>query len=346
MNSVQCRPGLICWKDTTPACCEKQTHTNIEGVTSFCAADSCNRANEEVDLCFSGATKVQVLMNTGEELIKTMAELEVGDSVLSANGAYQTVYAFAHIDRTRPTRFHQFFTDTGSSEAALEVTENHLIFVEGKSHPVPARRVRAGDILKGIQSQQYQATLNVTSINTILREGLYAPLTNDGTLVVGNEKVVASNYIFLQESENLIAKDGHVQLRSIGTVSWLHHADMSHMWLSPLRLVCTLEQSGKPNHPLLRGMLPSSICTSRSTDDGLLEYVSVGLKLTHFMDQQPLWAQLTILIPVLILLSLCMAAENLILEGRVSSWLLAALALLLSYRYHQCRQQRKSRLSR
>ena len=283
-----------------------------------------------------------------------MADLEVGDRVLSSTGgeSYQTVYAFAHLDKTRPTKFLQIFTDSGSSEAALEVTENHLIFLGGKSHPVPAKTIRVGDLLKGNnENTQYQSTLNVTSIQTVVRNGVYAPLTQDGTVVVGKDNVVASSYVAVQTpvqttTNNLDTEtnEGHVEMTDIGTLSWLHQADVTHMWLSPLRLVCTLENQQQSAQSLLRRMLPSSICTSRNADDGMLDYVAVGLRLTHYMDHQPLWAQLAVLVPVLVVLSFCAALENLILGGNMSSSLLAALGLLAWHKYRHREQEKKLKL--
>lgn len=352
----QCRPGLICFNET-PACCANQTFTDITGVKSFCAADSCNRANEDAlgdlgDLCFSGITAIQVLGENGLDIMKTMADLKVGDQVLSTAGdeSYQTVYAFAHLDKSRPTKFLQLFTDSSSSEAALEVTENHLLYLGGKSHPVPANSIRVGDLLRGNGNTQDQSTLNVTSIQPVVRKGVYAPLTQDGTVVVGKEHVVASSYVAVQTPVQTTTcfdtktHEGHVEMTAIGTVSWLHQADVTHMWLSPLRLVCTLEQQKHLADSILRRMLPSSICTSRNADDGMLDYVAVGLRLTHYMDHQPLWAQLAVLIPVLVVLSFCMALENLILGGKMSSSLLAAVGILVWHTYRHSGQQKKSKL--
>ena len=250
-----------------------------------------------------------------------MEELKVGDQVLSSRTnddevRYQTVYAFAHVDRTRSTKFLQFFLgDSDSDEAALEMSAQHFVYSADKDHPVRADSIRVGDLLQTRSANSYSqqsTTVKVASIRSITKKGLYAPLTQDGSLLVGENDVVASNYVTIQKNADTTGgyrkdnDDEHIRLAIIGTIPWIHQADLIHLWLSPLRLMCTV------NHQL-------SICTNHN-QDGMLYYVAWGFWLVEILEQQPLWSQLLVLTPAVVLLSCCTLLEGLLIGNRSSWW--------------------------
>ncbi|CAB9516716.1 Desert hedgehog protein [Seminavis robusta] len=109
-----------------------------------------------------------------------MQKLKVGDKVLTTTetdkAEYQPVYAFGHRSPTTLGRFLQITTDTDS----LEITGEHLLYVADKSYPV-----RADSIIVGDKLQTADGTANqVKKIKTVMKEGLYAPLTPGGKLVI------------------------------------------------------------------------------------------------------------------------------------------------------------------
>ena len=335
-----CAGELVCKYieigDNIPGCCENTTGTVGLPIVathaySICAPQICDRhdpvtgawlpplppsvtlaptvqyeldpdaltANFDEGLCFSGETLVHIL---GKGPVP-MKKLQVQDRVLTAgrdnhgNHHYQPVYAFAHMDRHRTTRFLQIVTNGFASdeEAALEVTAQHLVFVHGKRGPVCADTIRVGDLLQTVDGLFQQ---NVTAIYHVTRKGLYAPLTPDGTIVVA-DGILASNYITVQAK----APTEYVELSFLGTLPFLHQADVVHMWLSPLRMLCIGFFS-----PESSTTTTNSMCHTY-TKEGMLHYVEVGLQLVRHMEEKPLLAQLLVLIPLLLCLRVCTIVE-------------------------------------
>lgn len=150
--------------------------------------------------CFSGDTKIET--ETRGRI--PMRDLEVGEKVLSASNKYERVYSFGHRDVSTKAEFLHFHP------SKLEVTENHLVFIDGQQGAVPASTIKVGDILSGIK---------VEGVRKVVREGVYNPFTPSGTIVVN--EILASNYIALQES------NGAFQLGTWTTglsFHWLEHA--------------------------------------------------------------------------------------------------------------------------
>jgi hypothetical protein len=155
--------------------------------------------------CFAGHDMVDVL---GQGPTK-MKNLNVGDSVLTSEG-YENVYSFAHkMDNGKATNFLKIEHQAGK---ALEVTEEHLVFVHGKNY-VAAKDVQVGDVLKGVDADSV-----VTGIKNVMRlGGIYAPLVNSGKLIVNG--VEASSYVYVDSK-------------------FVSDHDMVHMSLSPFRMYC------------------------------------------------------------------------------------------------------------
>jgi hypothetical protein len=131
--------------------------------------------------CFSGDTTVEI-QNRGAV---NMRDLSLGDQVLVSleGNKYEPVYSFGHLDKSTPTNYLQFHPSN------LEMTRNHMVFVEGEG-AIPASRVRVGDVLEG--------GIEVMAIRNVARRGMYAPFTPSGKIVVNG--VVASNYISFDDS--------------------------------------------------------------------------------------------------------------------------------------------------
>jgi len=106
----------------------------------------------------------------------------------------------------------------------LEITADHMLFKY--SDPTDAKKVvlvRAGDVKVGDLLVAPQAIAKVTSISKVERQGLYAPFTGTGSIMV--DGVVASSKISLPEAFQAILSYEQQQ--------WLQHTA-----LLPHRLIC------------------------------------------------------------------------------------------------------------
>lgn len=204
-----------------------------------------------------------------------MKDLQVGQKVLTGSNNYQPVYAFGHNKADEPAEFVKLHT----AETSLEMTGQHLVFLDGKSNPVRADSVKVGDVLKGSSA--------VTKVSTIVREGIYAPFTAEGTVVV--DGVVASSYISLQEN----AKE-YVELQG-GIATMFSQHDYVHLGLSPFRLMCM--------------GISSSFCSDYN-EDGIPSYPAFAIRLNEWAHSQNVVVQSLVLLAVLLLTGVCMLLEN------------------------------------
>ena len=179
---------------------------------------------------FSGANTVDV-HNKGEI---SLASVEIGDRVKTAEGRYSPVYSFGHRSEGRNATFLQIYVK-GLKEP-LEISDKHMLFtwkkqvvqvVQGKrtaskKQVIQAKDIKLGDKLfvvdykarlmwklnKQIQNTGYHGEEKivieedgedddefgtVTLIETTQRQGVYAPLTLDGPMVVSG--VLVSSYV-------------------------------------------------------------------------------------------------------------------------------------------------------
>jgi hypothetical protein len=239
-------------------------------------ADQVPDAGDDSSLCFSAFAEVQVL-NFGPTAMK---DLRVGDLILTGKNRYEPFYAFAHQNRQRHAEFLRVYT-LGSNKP-LELTPNHMVFLEEKVNPVRADAVQIGDVLRGDLDVKV-----VTRITSVKRKGIYAPLTKDGTLVV--DGIVASSYISLQRgAEDIIELLG-------GAVSVPVSQQMYCHWgLSPFRLFCGLARG---------------ICNSYNKD-GMPRYISFALWLTKWVHNQNIVVEGFYLVIFFIFTGACMLLES------------------------------------
>ena len=124
--------------------------------------------------CFSPMSTV-IEQTKGKMLLK---DLKFGDSVLAANQVFQPFVLDMHSHSSKPTEFLQLHTEVSDNDpktAPIELTPDHMIFVDGKDLPILAGDVKLGDSLVGTSGPT-----KVTKITTVMREGLFDPLTADG----------------------------------------------------------------------------------------------------------------------------------------------------------------------
>jgi hypothetical protein len=176
------------------------------------------KASLNLPTCFSGANTVEVLK---KGLITTDA-LEIGDLVKTGithdgQSEFSRVISSVHVDPHAEVKYHQIFTNFSPS-MPLEITGDHFLYLYDDK-VIRARDVQVGDTLKG----DADTDMVVTHIQSIQRQGLYAPATENGKIWVSG--VMASSYIALMDD---------------GTMSPNMQIVLSHMALSPLRMVCTI----------------------------------------------------------------------------------------------------------
>lgn len=181
--------------------------------------------------CFSGHNTVEV-KGVGTVL---MNQLKIGDYVKTAYNQYTQVYGFGHYHTENDEEYLQIhFRDggatTGSSgststrkSSVLEISSRHLVFVmnkNGKIDPIRASDVVIGDSL--ISDDDKDGVAVVKAIHLIRRNGIYAPLTQSGDLLVSGIHV--SNHIDILDTTN------HMMI-------WNPHV-VGHALFLPQRLFC------------------------------------------------------------------------------------------------------------
>merc|ERR1712157_264299 len=120
--------------------------------------------------------------------------------------------------------FVQIHTNKG---APLEMTGEHLVFVDGKTNPVRADSIKVGDEL---QAEGKNAV--VEKIEFVTRNGIYNPLTSSGTIQVNG--ITASNYVsFQKENNEFLELQGGIEIP-------MSHHDFAHYAIAPLRFYCTI----------------------------------------------------------------------------------------------------------
>jgi hypothetical protein len=262
--------------------------------------------------CFSSGVTVQVLSKGSI----AMKDLEVGDQVLvsgstTAASKYEPVYAFGHLDRTKTEKFLQIYTTTGVEP--LEITRRHLVFLDGHPYPIAASSLQVGDVLQG------DTHVSITKIATITRrDGIYAPLTPSGTLLVNGIRV--SSYVSVQQEGS---GEEYVDLANEVSLPLSQH-ELCHAFLSPLRLIC------------MWGVPKSRVCESY-TIDGKHVWVNVGLDLAALADKQPIVVQL-ILVALVLLMVLTFLLIKIVLVGFIYSpfRITAVAAMVLATKFKLC----------
>lgn len=147
------------------------------------------------DFCFSGDNSVYV---DDERRVVFIQDLQLGDRVLTAKKQFEKVYSFGHLHRSRRAEYLQvdFGLPGAAEQGRLEVSDNHLVFLQNASAPVPASLLRIGDRLELTNGSGM-----ILSIGHVMREGVFAPFTKSGTIVVSG--VVASTFVAFQNSSTL-----------------------------------------------------------------------------------------------------------------------------------------------
>ncbi|TMW48651.1 hypothetical protein DOY81_006281 [Sarcophaga bullata] len=144
-----------------------------------------------------------VLLNTGD--YKAMSDLVIGDQVLSMNAQGEAIFSEIILFMDRNLDLAQEFVQlTTESGAKLIVTPAHLVMVWRKEKQlndyVFADRIEEGDQVFVYDQTGHLRPQKVVDLKAVLRKGVVAPLTREGTIVVNS--VAASCYAVV-ESQTL-----------------------------------------------------------------------------------------------------------------------------------------------
>lgn len=217
-------------------------------------------------ICFSGASTVHV-KGRGSVSIRN---LTLGEQVMVGEGAFHTVYSFGHRNELTAGLYLQIYSDKASHP--LEISPDHMVFVSG-GRAVPASSIQVGDQLEtGI----IDTLSTVYAIETVLREGAYAPFTITGTVIVDGIK--ASSYVSFQDSP---------VLEFGGFSTTLSYHWMAHAFLLPHRLYCEYVSS----------------CRQESYDgEGMSTWISLPHLAVQWLLTQHILVRVLVLIPTVPLL--------------------------------------------
>ena len=158
------------------------------------------------------------------------------------------------------------------------MTADHLLQVNGRF--VKAESVQEGDTVQ-VGGSTNGPTTKITKTRSVTREdGVYAPLTPSGTIVVDN--LVASTYISLQQDGNEYPKLAN------GIQVPISQQFGIHMLLSPYRMLCM-------------GLHMDGLCHSMN-EEGMSSFVDWGIKLAKYADTLNVGLQLVLLVVALVLI--------------------------------------------
>jgi len=169
--------GLITFQK---CCCLLGSCTWKVGLTGSCPG-----------FCFSSLMKVR----EESKGIIPIYQVQVGDKVrVDTKGTYDYVTSWSHY---QPDKNAIFLQVTAGKEAMIELSSDHMIFVNNNHRAIPASQLKLGDtLLSG--GKKVNA---VTKIQSVMRKGQFAPLTKTGTILVND--VYSSVYVSLTNSEFL-----------------------------------------------------------------------------------------------------------------------------------------------
>jgi hypothetical protein len=245
-----------------------------------------------------------------------MRNLQVGDRVQTRDGSYQEIYSFGHYEPNWIRNFLQISTRHILTKElnVIELTGNHILY-NAQGTAIRADKLHVDDMLLGDQQ--------VTDINKTIKQGVYLPLTADGTIVVSN--LVASNYISL---------DDYTPNAVRASQTYLSDEPFGYqLFLSPYRMLCM-------------GIAPQFCQRNNNNlnDKGILNWLSIGQDIAQFGERQPLWIQHALGCPLFIIFGLCYALEQLLGGAKYAPSLIVVLLMgAVMYATSARRQPSKSK---
>jgi hypothetical protein len=241
------------YQDYVDPCCFDSSAPSAKPTTAKPTTAAPTTPAPKKNPCFSSVATVEV---KGKGL-RNIKALNVGDMVLTPNG-YEKVYTIDHRHETKATKFVQIFTEL---DKALELTSEHLIFLNGRNDPVEARSIKIGDELVSFTGTKSRV-VKVTQVSSVTRDGLYNPITSSGTIVVDGIATSTYTAVDLTGGSNYLTISGYKLLS-------MH--DFLHLAMGPFRSLCV-------NSP---SRVSSYVCSIKQGDEHNF-YNKIGLQVLSF----------------------------------------------------------------
>jgi hypothetical protein len=168
-----------------------------------------------ITVCFPGTSRVSV---KGRGMIE-LRHAKLGDEIMVKQGVYEPIYSFGHYKHGIQYEFLKVLTNT----TTLEISSSHMVYSVHKGI-IPASAVKVGDELVDSDG----SGTSVLAIQSVVRQGAYAPFTPSGKLIVNG--ITVSSYVAFQNSAVLKIGDS---METPFTYHW-----MAHTFNVPHRLFC------------------------------------------------------------------------------------------------------------
>jgi Hint module len=232
LEDSDCQTGYRC---ESPHCvCDfgnAECCTDWDCGGSQCFVGSACTCTDNKCVCFAPSSTVSIATPEGGEDKILMSQLRVNDRVLTGSGDFKKVIAFSTfspVTESGPQQRSQYLKITLESSTFIQLTPSHMIYVKGKKYPIEASNVRVGDYLIKKSPQTLDVMEKVVSVDSDNLQGGFAPVTEDGTIVVNG--LLASCY-----SNPRYQTSEYVTILGIPV---LHRQVFTHMLKSPVRLFC------------------------------------------------------------------------------------------------------------
>ena len=180
---------------------------------------------EEPPPCFPGSSTV----NVKGKGMTALHEVKLGDEIMVEKDIYEPIYSFGHYNREA----QQTFVKVVTTKTTLEISADHMVFSVHKGF-IPSSTVEVGDELIDFDGQ---ATL-VSKIESVVRQGVYAPFTPSGKLIV--DGITVSSYVAFQDSA-VLKLGGSIETPF--SYHWMAHTfNFPHRFYCQYVVSCTEEQ--------------------------------------------------------------------------------------------------------
>lgn len=243
-----------------------------------------------------------------------MKDVALGDLVLTDTNpeTYERIYNFGHYDKSALASFLQIHTtDRRSNNVPLEMTGEHLVFVERHNRRLSA--VRADTVQVGDAMSTGGGATIVTKLSSVEKKGLYMPLTPSGKIVV--DGILASSYVSISEHAPNVVNHPLIH-------GWLSEDALLHLYLSPYRLYCM-------------GLAPHGC---QLPENGIIPYLQWGQQLAEFGNEQTFGMQI-----VMGILLLAIFGSIYLVEAFIGPSMVPTLLLFIGASWWMRRQRRSEK---
>lgn len=168
-----------------------KVHRHDMNSSNFCMSYTCSGSVEKNAACFSGDSTVEVLHNNNRTRSVEMKGLRVGDMVktlcdkgndLGYVECWTPVIGFLHRNETQPSFFYSW--KTSRPAGVVRATGKHLVFQDSAFNvDIIDPQTVFVDTLKELSFLTRKTLLQ--NVDVKRHVGVYAPLTMDGTVLVG-----------------------------------------------------------------------------------------------------------------------------------------------------------------